>query len=123
MATTWVLQTETKGTGAQMVPLEKVQRRSQDVAPEFIRPERRSRARKPEPATPRLPHKFRIVDVMTRQRLVDGVGIAEALAALKDVRSVVDVNVFVWEKERARWRPLTFEEEHALIDLALEQAA
>jgi hypothetical protein len=106
-----------------MVPLQKTQTRSNGVGPEFIRPDRRRPAVREAPSRPRLAHKFRIVDVMTRQQLVDGAGIAEALAALKGVRSVVDVNVYVWEQERARWRPMTFEEEHALFDLSVQQAA
>ena len=53
MAKVWVLDTETKGTGAQMVPLEKtlkqpasepVRRRSRAV------PKRKPRRREPEPA-------------------------------------------------------------------------
>jgi hypothetical protein len=42
MAKTWVLDTETKGTGAHVVPLEKVQRRPEDA------PERRA----PRPKRP-----------------------------------------------------------------------
>jgi|SRR5215204_3775418 hypothetical protein len=51
MAKTWVLDTETKGTGANVVPLEKVQRRPEDA------PDRRApRPKRPAPsgeATPR----------------------------------------------------------------------
>ncbi|MGH2716254.1 MAG: hypothetical protein ACRDM7_20700 [Thermoleophilaceae bacterium] len=56
MAKTWVLDTETKGTGANMVPLENVQKKA-DAEPRRARPPakaasaRRSRARSPkEPA-------------------------------------------------------------------------
>jgi hypothetical protein len=51
MAKTWVLDTETKGTGANVVPLEKVQRRPEE-APERVAP----RPKRPAPrgeATPR----------------------------------------------------------------------
>ena len=41
MAKTWVLDTETKGTGANVVPLEKVQRRPEEA------PERRAAAEAP----------------------------------------------------------------------------
>jgi hypothetical protein len=45
MAKTWVLDTETKGTGANVVPLEKVQRRPEDA------PERRApRPKRPAPS-------------------------------------------------------------------------
>jgi hypothetical protein len=56
---------------------------------------------------------------MTRQNLVDDVGAGEAVDALRDVRSIVDVSVFVWEPERARWRRLTFSEQRAMFDLAV----
>ena len=50
MAKVWVLDTETKGTGANVVPLEKVQRRPEAA------PERRARPAKPsDEAAPRRP--------------------------------------------------------------------
>jgi hypothetical protein len=119
VATTWVLHTETKGTGAQMVPLEKVQTRPSSAEPIFV-PRRRERAAEPPAPAPAQPRQFRIVDVMTRQRLLDAAGIRDALAVLREVRSVVDVNVHMWEQDRDRWRPLTFEEQHAMMDLAAE---
>ena len=120
MGTTWVLHTETKGTGAQMVPLEKVKQGSTSVEPVFV-PREPAESRQPEPPKPKEPRRFRIVDVMTRQQLVDGAGIRDALEALRDVRSIVDVNVYVWEG--GRWRSLTFEEQHALMDVASEETA
>jgi hypothetical protein len=44
MGKVWVLDTETKGTGAQMVPLEKVQAKS-EPAPRPAKPRRRRRER------------------------------------------------------------------------------
>jgi hypothetical protein len=122
MGTTWVLHTETKGTGAQVVPLEKVKQRPKSVEPVFVP---REPARPSEPPAPerKAPRRFRVVDVMTRQQLVDEAGIRDALEVLKDARSVVDVNVYVWEDDRGRWRQLAFEEQHALMALASEEAA
>jgi hypothetical protein len=122
MGTTWVLHTETKGTGAQMVPLEKVAQRPKSVEPVFV-PRQPAEPREPERPKSKAPRRFRIVDVMTRQHLLDDAGIRDALDVLKDVRSVVDVNIDVWEEERGRWRPLTFEEELAFVDLASQEAA
>ena len=62
MGRVWVLDTETKGTGAEMVPLDK------------------------------------------------------ALKVLNGVRSIVDVNVFVWQPKAQRWRLLTLDERRALWD-------
>jgi hypothetical protein len=122
MGTTWVLHTETKGTGAQMVPLEKAKQRSASVEPVFV-PRESGRPRESQPPKPKAPRRFRVVDVMTRERLVDEVGIREALEALQGVRSIVDVNVYLFEEERRRWRPLTFEEQYALMELAAQGAA
>ena len=96
MGKTWVLHTETKGTGAQVVPLESVTKRSSVQAPVFV--PREPAPREPEAVKPRPPRRFRVVDVMTRQALADDVGAREAVEALRDVRSIVDVNVFVWEE-------------------------
>jgi hypothetical protein len=122
MGTTWILHTETKGTGAQMVPLNKATQRSRDPERVFVR-DKAGRARQPESPKLRARREFRIVDVMTRRELASSVPVGEALAVLRGVRSVVDVWVYVWEQDRVRWRQLTFEEQHRLMDLAVRQAA
>jgi hypothetical protein len=111
----WVLDTETKGTGANMVPLERVLKHGSDRVPGFTLPARRQR---PEPAsTRRKPHRFRIVDVMTRQVLADDVDARHAVQALEGVRSIVDVSVYAWDEAAERWMRLTFGEAKALWDL------
>jgi hypothetical protein len=116
MAKTWVLHTETKGTGAQVVPLESVEKRSSATQPMFVPHEPLHRV---EPETkPRSPKRFRVVDLMTRERLVDGAGTRETVEALKDLRSIVDVNVYVWQEEQGRWRLLSLAEQRAVWDLA-----
>lgn len=116
MGTTWVLHTETKGTGANMVPLERVTKRSSSREHHFVLPERRP-PRKDAPK-PRTPRRFRIVDVMTRQSLVDDASTRDTVEALKSVRSIVDVNMYVWDEERDRWLLLPFSEQRAMLDLA-----
>ena len=120
MAKTWVLKTETKGTGAQMVPLESVEQRPTAIEPVFV-PRKPAKPAEPAPPKPRARRRFRIVDVMTRQELADGVSAREALDVLSDARSVVDVNVYVWQEERSRWRPLTFAERRVMWDRAHAQ--
>ena|SRR5579859_1201201 len=115
MGKTWVLHTETKGTGATMVPLERVTKRSSASEPLVVAP--KPEPRPPEAPEPSAPRRFRIVDVMTRQALVDGVGTREAIDALQGIRSLVDVNVYVWQDERDRWRLLTFAEQRTIWDL------
>src|SRR5947209_2996560 len=112
VAKTWVLQTETKGTGANVVPLDSVTRRSS--TPEPVTVPRKPKRREPKPREPRAPRRFRIVDVTTRARLADDVGAAAAIDALKSVRSMVDVDVYVWQPERLRWRLLGLAEQQAM---------
>jgi hypothetical protein len=113
MAKVWILDTETKGTGANVVPLEKVSRKP---APE---PEPLSVPRKPRPRPapapePPPPPEFKVVDLMTRETLVEGANARETVAALRPLRSVVDVNVYARRRETEEWRLLTLEEQRAL---------
>jgi hypothetical protein len=116
MGKTWVLQTATKGTGATMVPLERPTETPSAREPMHV--PRKPQPREPEPAAPRAPRRFRVVDLMTRETLLDDAGAAEAVAVLKDVRSTVDVTVSVWDDGRFRWRPLTLAEQRTLFEFA-----
>ena len=115
MGRIWVLDTETKGTGAEMVPLDTVRRKPVPRSePLFVPP--KPRPRPPEPAEPRGPRAFKVVDVATREVLADGASAPETLGVLADVRSIVDVHVSVWEPERDRWRLLTLAEQRVMWD-------
>jgi hypothetical protein len=117
MAKIWVLDTETKGTGANMVPLDKVLKKPAPPDERMLRvrrPKAADGAPEAESPEPREPHRFRIVDVMTRQVLADDVDARATVAALEDVRSVVDVLVDVWEPDTGDWRRLTLSEQKAL---------
>jgi hypothetical protein len=116
MAKIWVLDTETKGTGANMVPLEKVLKKPAPADQRILRIPRRKAGEVPEPesVTRREPYRFRIVDVMTRQVLADDVDARGTVAALEDVRSVVDVLIDVWEPDTGDWRRLTLGEHKTL---------
>ena len=112
----WVLETQTKGTGANMVPLDRVLRNpgSSDPVPGFGF--RRPQPREPEPPAPRARYRFRITDVMTREVLAEDVDTRAAVGALEHVRSVVDVIMYVREPDSGRWRMLTLGESQALLD-------
>ena len=113
MAKTWVLQTQTKGTGATMVPLESVLRKpGSDAVEEFALPE----LRQPEldHDEPRQPRVFKVVDVMSREVLAEDADARCTVAVLEDVPSIVDVTVYVWDDRSERWRMLTFGETKAL---------
>src|SRR5438270_6086664 len=80
MGSVWVLHTETKGTGATMVPLDSVTKRSR--TPERVSVPRKPRRRQPPEPEPSAPRSFRIVDVMSREALADDVSGPEAIEAL-----------------------------------------
>jgi hypothetical protein len=110
----WVLDTETKGTGARMVPLESVQKAAERTPEPLVSPRtRRPRAAAPETGA-RPPRRFKVVDISTRQVLADGADARQTLELLGGLRSSVDVNVSVWEPEDERWRLLTLGERQLL---------
>jgi hypothetical protein len=113
VAKVWVLDTETKGTGANVVPLERVQRkRGAEAVPGFALPA----PRPPSPNQPdhRTPREFKVVDILTRGVLGEGLDARATVDVLEDVRSIVDVTVHVWEPEAERWRMLTYSETRML---------
>jgi len=55
-----------------------------------------------------------VVDVMTREVLADGTGTRATIEVLEQARSIVDVTIWVWQPETARWRMLSLEEARAL---------
>ena len=111
MARTWILDTQTKGTGATMVPLESVLRKpGSDRVPGFkIAP-----LKEPADEAGRPPLVFKVTDVVTREVLAEGVDPRAAADALADVRSIVDVAVSAWDSEAERWRLLSLEETRLL---------
>jgi len=113
MGRVWVLDTETKGTGAHMVPLDQVQQKPARRPERFLDPPK-PKDEAPKPPEPRAPRRFRVVDVATREVLADGTGARETLGVLGGVRSIVDFHVSVWEPEDERWRLLTLAEQRLL---------
>ena len=113
MARVWVLDTETKGTGANMVPLDRVVKKpgSEEVAVRVLPQPKPPAATPPEP---RHPRQFKVVDVMTREVLAEGADLRTTVKLLDDVRSIVDVTIWVWQPEAERWRMLTLEEVRSL---------
>jgi hypothetical protein len=114
MAKAWVLDTDTKGTGAEMVPLEKLERQRQRA-----RDRERISVIRRTPFPPEEPtgeserdaeRRFKLMNVLSRKVLGDGVGPREAVELLEGVRSVVDVRIYVWEPELEDWRALSLRE-------------
>ena len=123
MAKPWILDTETKGTGAHMVPLEKVLRKG-DREPELNLVELRregSRRPVPEPQAP-SPRRFKVVDIMTRETLAEDADARATVDLLGQVRSIVDVHIYVRNTEGHGWRMLTLDERRALWDFRVARA-
>jgi hypothetical protein len=118
MTKIWVLDTETKGTGAEMVPLEKVleRRPARSLRPEFTAP-RRDAPEPPAPEPVKEPYRFKVVDVMTREVVAEDADPRTTLDLLRRFRSVVDVAVSVWDAEDGRYRLLTLGEQKRLWEL------
>ncbi len=113
MGRIWVLDTETKGTGAQMVPLDKVVKKPVAGDKPLFVPRRAQPKPPPEPAQ-RPPRRFKVVDISTREVLAEDAGVRATLELLGGIRASVDVNVSVWEPATGAWRLLTLGERQLL---------
>lgn len=116
MGRAWVLDTGTKGTGAEMVPLEKVLH-----GPSLAR-ERPFVPPKPEPQReeapePRRPPRFKVVDVLSRRVLAEGTTTRGTIAVLEEARTIVDVTLYVWQPKTEDWRMLSHRERRLLWEL------
>ena len=114
MAKTWVLDTETKGTGAHIAPLKpepaRAERELATVA--FERPPRPLET--PEPPAPRS---FKVVDVMSARVLAEDVDTRATLELLAGMRSALDARIYTWVPTLERWRLLTLGERRALWEM------
>jgi hypothetical protein len=109
----WVLDTETKGTGANVVPLESTLRKPAGAPePLYVPPKRAPRP--PQPPAPRLPRSFKIVDVTSGEVLAEGVNTRAAIGVLEGLGSVVDVRIYQWDDTTERWILLTLGEHKSL---------
>ena len=120
MAKKWVLETHTKGTGANIVPLDTEKEQDPPAPPrerEVLWVHAPTKPRPPKAPEPRAPRRFRVVEITTHRVLADEADARTALAALRDVHSVVDVAVSVWDPEHNHWRLLTHGEQRALWDM------
>jgi hypothetical protein len=121
MARIWVLDTDTKGTGAEMVPLDralkdKTRTRDGERGPRV----RRKPASPPKPpdetqaAEPPGPRRFKVVNAITREVLGEGIGARETVDLLDEMRSVADVHIYVRESEADEWRALTLRDQKTM---------
>jgi hypothetical protein len=107
--TVWVLDTETKGTGAEMVPLDG-RKTVEGHGAIVVQPKQR----REQPPEPKLPRKFKVVDVMTGRALAEGADARTTVTLLEGIRSPVDVSIQVWEEKAGRWQQLSRRESQML---------
>ncbi|MEA2152465.1 MAG: hypothetical protein QOI18_698 [Solirubrobacteraceae bacterium] len=122
MAKTWVLDTETKGTGAHMAPLERADEKASEDRGLSTVTFRRPLARASTPA-PAAPQRFKVVDVLSGRVLAQDVAAREAVDALEQLRSVLDARVSVWSTQTRRWKLLSLDEQKALWRYRRDPAA
>ena len=108
-----MLDTETKGTGAHVVPLDEASSRAKPAPGRMWVPPKRT-PRAPEPPKPRPPRRFRVLDVVTRAVLLQDGSVAETLALLGRIERINDVNLYVWEPDDERWRLLSMAEQRVV---------
>jgi hypothetical protein len=116
MAKTWVLDTATKGTGAEVLPYEKTLHRPRHEPELALVKLGGSPAIVAEEEAPREPRRFKVVNVMTSQVIAEDVSLREAIDALGALSSVLDARISVWSPEQRRWRLLTLGQARALWD-------
>jgi hypothetical protein len=115
MAKTWVLDTETKGTGAHIAPLNSEQRdRFASGGERELALVTLERPPRPVEEPVHEAQRFRVVDVLGAQVLGEGIGVRETLALLAGMRSALDARISVWVPDSERWRLLSLEEHRTL---------
>ena len=122
MAKTWVLDTETKGTGAHVAPLPDAagggSREAELALVQLARPPRPQRPSEPPPKAT-----FRVVDVLGGDVLGEDLGAREAVDVLGGMRSALDARVYVRHGAGSRWRLVSLADTRRLWTLARDSEA
>src|SRR5438045_3389945 len=103
MAKTWVLDTETKGTGAHIAPLKRDRAESEALSLVHFHPAARPTGAEETSPQTRSPL-FKVVDVFSAGVLAEDVDAAAAVRALAGRRTATDARVYVRGDEDGRWR-------------------
>jgi hypothetical protein len=118
MRKVWVLDTSTKGTGASVVPLDSTLKKPEPARKPLSKAAKAPPRKRDKEPKPRVPRRFRIVDLVSSETLAEDAEMKATLAVLEDVRSPVDVHIFVWDHEAETWRLLRLSEQRALWEAA-----
>ncbi len=122
MAKTWVLDTETKGTGAHVVPLS-------DGAPGDAREAELALVQLSRPPRPPRPSgtpaktTFRVVNVLSGEELGEDLDARETVETLAGMGSALDARVYLHHGAGTRWRLLSLADTRRLWALAREGTA
>lgn len=98
-----------------MVPLESVRKKRGPEPALSLVELRRSRPDKTqtEPDV-QPPRRFKVVELTTRRTLAEHASTQATVDLLGQIRSSVDVHIFVWQPHAEQWRLLTLDEQRAL---------
>ncbi|SRR6266566_5412817 len=120
MARTWYLDTETKGTGAHVAPLDRARERRPEkdeldlvtfkVPPAHVG----SSASADVALSGQAPLTFKVLDVMTSRVLAEGVDARAVVDLLESFGSLVDVRIYARPLGARRWRLLGMGEQRVL---------
>ena len=121
MAKTWVLDTETKGTGAHIAPLKRDHRaKSRELNLVRFHPPaaaRGSGSSAAERSVSAQAMRFKVVDILSTEVLVEDVTLLAALQALGSLRKAIDARVYVRRADGGRWRLLSLADTRRLWSL------
>jgi hypothetical protein len=119
MAKTWVLETHTKGTGANVVALEDgAPAAAEPAEPESLFVGRKVAPKAPVAPPPKPPSRFRVVEITTGRVLAEDAGVRATVELLRDaVASITDVAIWIWREPQGRYVLLTHGEQRRLWEL------
>src|SRR3954471_16982853 len=120
MAKTWVLETHTKGTGANIVPLDDdaPAPASAPREPEPLFVARKQAPKAPVAPPPKPPSRFKVVEITTGRVLAEDAGVRATVELLRDeVASITDVAIWIWRESQGRYVLLTHGEQRRLWEL------
>jgi hypothetical protein len=118
MAKTWVLETHTKGTGANIVPLEDDSPAPAPAEREPLFVPRKPAPKAPAPPPPKAPSRFKVVEVTTGRVLAEDAGVRATVELLRDeVAGITDVTIWIWREPQGRYVLLTHGEQRRLWEL------
>ena len=123
------MDTETKGTGAHVAPLERAREPHPDEDRLDLVTFRASRTHAGEPATAgaalpaHAPLTFKVLNVMTSEVLVEGVDARAVVNLLEGFNSLVDVRIYARPAGARRWRLLGLDDQRVLWGFRGREAA